>query len=231
MPCGEKCPADLHSNRVLWLSVLALTIAGFFLQLLCARGDLWLDEIWSIRDLQSITNAGRIFWGISQYNNHFLNSLWLWFVGPNASPIVIRLEAIVLGTLTIPVAAKLCARSGPAAALAGATLVAGSGIFVHYGSETRGYAGLLLMIFVAAEALENFRSDPADHRSRLLFGAAVAFGALFHLTMLIAAFTRRRSRASLSARDRRDRCPRQRSISQFPRSWELCQHWDLSSRE
>jgi len=191
MSSVQKCTrsADLLSNRALALGVVALTIAGFVLRLLCARGGLWLDEIWSIQNLQSISNVGQIFWGISQDNNHVLNSLWLWFVGPDAAPILIRLEAVVLGSLTIPIAAKFCARSGPAAALGGAALVAGSAIFVHYGSEARGYAGLILMIFIAAEVLENFLEEPANHRSRLVFGAAVAFGALFHLTMLTAAFT------------------------------------------
>lgn len=181
--------SDARASRALFWSVLVLTIAGFVLRLLCARGDLWLDEVWSIQNLEHIPNIGDIFWGISQDNNHILNSLWLWFVGPDAAPIVIRLESIILGTFTIPIAAKFCARGGPVAALAGAALVAGSAIFVHYGSEARGYAGLILMIFIAAEALENFLKDPNEHRSRLLFGAAIAFGTLFHLTMLTAALT------------------------------------------
>jgi hypothetical protein len=182
--------SDVHASRALLWSVLGLTIAGFVLRLLCARGDLWLDEIWSIENLEHVPNIGGIFWGISQDNNHILNSLWLWFVGPNATPIVVRLEAIVLGTLTIPVGARFCARSGTVAAIAGgAALVAGSAIFVHYGSEARGFAGLILMTFVAAEALENFLEDPNNHRSRVVFGAAIAFGALFHLTMLTVAFT------------------------------------------
>ncbi len=182
--------SDLRAGRALFWSILALTIAGFVLRLLCARGDLWLDEIWSIQNLEQISDIGGIFWGISQDNNHILNSLWLWFVGPDAAPIVIRFEAILLGTLTIPVAAKFCARrGGPVAALAAAALVAGSVLFVHYGSEARGYAGLILMIFVAVEGLETFLEDPNDHLSRLTFGLAVAFGALFHLTMLTATLT------------------------------------------
>lgn len=178
---------DRQSRAIAW-AVAGLTLFGLALRIMAARGDLWLDEIWSIQNLRQIHDVGGIFWGISQDNNHILNSLWLWVVGPEAPPLLIRLEAIVLGTLTIPVAAKLCSRSGPIATLAGAALVAGSAIFVHYGSEARGYAGLLLMIFVAAEALEAFLDEPSLHRNRLVFGAAVAFGALFHLTMLIAAF-------------------------------------------
>jgi hypothetical protein len=189
MACAPKTISNFGSNRTLVPGICALTIAGFVLRLCAARGDLWLDEIWSIQNLQHVQNFGEIFWGISDDNNHLLNSVWLWIVGPDAPPLVIRLEAIVLGTCTIPVAAMLCARSGAVAALAGAALVAFSDLFVHYGSEARGYAGLLLMMFIAAEALERFLENPDDHRSRLAFGAAVALGALFHLTMLIAAFT------------------------------------------
>jgi hypothetical protein len=189
MPSAPIRTSDLSANRALVLVVAALTVLGFLLRLFAARGDLWLDEIWSIQNLEHVSNVGGIFWGISQDNNHLLNSLWLWIVGPDAPPIVIRLESIVLGTLTIPMAAKLCARNGSIAALAAAALVAGSALFVHYGSEARGYAGLLLMIFVAAESLEKYLEDPSDQRSRFAFGLAVAFGALFHLTMLMAAFT------------------------------------------
>ncbi len=196
----ETCPPALRAAapaRGFTLSILGLTFAGLLLRLFCARGDLWLDEIWSEQNLEKIHSIGEIFWGISQDNNHFLNSLWLWAVGPNAPPVLIRLASIVCGTLTIPVAARLCGRAGPAAALAGAALVAGGAVFVHYGSEARGYAGLLLMIFIAAEAVERFlESRPkraatphraAAHASRWVFGAAVAIGALFHLTMLTAA--------------------------------------------
>jgi hypothetical protein len=189
MPSAPIRTSDLSANRALVLVVAALTVLGFLLRLFAARGDLWLDEIWSIQNLEHVSNVGGIFWGISQYNNHLLNSLWLWIVGPDAPPIVIRLESIVLGTLTIPMAAKLCARNGSIAGLAAAALVAGSALFVHYGSEARGYAGLLLMIFVAAESLEKYLEDPSDQRSRFAFGLAVAFGALFHLTMLMAALT------------------------------------------
>lgn len=182
--------------RVPVLPLLGLVTAGFLLRVLCARGDLWLDEIWSLQNLEKIQNIGGIFWGISQDNNHFLNSLWLWFVGPHAPPVLMRLESIICGALTIPVAARLCGRAGIIAGLAGATLTAGSVIFVEYGSEARGYAGLLLMIFIAAEALEIFldstpcRNTAAPRintQSRIAFCIAVGLGALFHLTMLAAA--------------------------------------------
>jgi hypothetical protein len=168
-------------------TVAALTFAGFLLRLLCARSDLWLDEIWSLQNLEHIHHAGEIFYAISQDNNHVLNSLWLYLVGAQAPPQIIRLQAVVLGSLTIPVAAKLALRAGQPAAIAAAALVAFGMIFVHYGSEARGYAGFLLMFFCAAEALENFCDNPRSAKSRVAFALATACGALFHLEMIEAA--------------------------------------------
>jgi hypothetical protein len=168
-----------------WIAVAVLTVAGFLLRLACARGDLWLDEIWSVNHIRGVANAGDILWRLPSTNNHVLNSLWL---GPNAPVVLIRLGSIIVGTLTVPVAAQFCGRSGPAAAITGAALAAGATIFVQYGSEARGYAGLLLMIFVAAEALERFLENPSA-TARFSFAGAVALGALFHLTMLQAAAT------------------------------------------
>lgn len=187
---GPPISSDAPPRRLIIFAVLALTLAGLLLRLAAARGDLWLDEIWSLQNLEKLHGVGGIFLGISEDNNHYLNSLWLWLVGPNAPPLLIRLEAVICGTLTIPVAAVLCGRAGAAAGLAGAALTAGAALFVHYGSEARGYAGLILMIFIAAEALERFLETFATGKtgmSRLAFGGAVALGALFHLTMLPAA--------------------------------------------
>jgi len=182
------------------LPIIAVTLAGLVLRLFAARGDLWLDEIWSLQNLEKIHSVGEIFWGMSQDNNHFLNSLWLWFTGPRAPALIIRLEAVVCGTLTIPIAAWLCRRAGATAAFTAAALVAIAPLFVHYGSEARGYAGMILMTFIAAETIEGFLDSFADSDSkgasqstaqkcRLAFGVAIAIGALFHLTMLMAAAT------------------------------------------
>src|SRR5579863_1736389 len=182
----ESNLVDPAVRRRVVLAIGALTLIGFLLRLASARGDLWLDEIWSLSSIQHLRNAGEILWGLPFDNNHLLNSLWLWIVGPLAPPILIRLESIIAGTLTIPMAARFCGRGGPAVAVTGATLAALAAVFVQFGSEARGYAGLLLMIFVAADALEDFLIKPS-HAARFRFAGAVAIGALFHLTMLFGA--------------------------------------------
>ena len=60
-------------------AVAAIFVLGLALRLYCSGGPLWIDEIWSIMNLDPVTHFWRIFWGISHDNNHFANSLWLYF--------------------------------------------------------------------------------------------------------------------------------------------------------
>src|SRR5208283_5094387 len=79
-PAERATPASLlaRPDRI-GLVVAALVAAGLAVRLWCARGPLWLDEIWSIENLAPLTRFWQVFWGISHDNNHFLNSLWLYF--------------------------------------------------------------------------------------------------------------------------------------------------------
>ena len=163
------------------LVAAALRIAG-------ASSELWLDEIWSLQNLAGLRNVGDIFWGISEDNNHFLNSLWLWFTGPDAPPLEQRAASIVFGIASVAMAARITGRAaGQVGALIGATLFATSYVFVHYGSEARGYSTMIFGVLWAYDALVRWVEDPAYDRPRCEFALAVAIGALGQLTMVPAA--------------------------------------------
>ncbi|MDE2577985.1 MAG: glycosyltransferase family 39 protein [Hyphomicrobiales bacterium] len=173
-----------------YVAALALiTAAGILVRVAAARGDLWLDEIWSLQTLEKLSRADEIFYGVSQDNNHFLNSLWLWCVGPQPAPLVARILSVALGAAAIPLAAEIARRAGGAAAgVCAALLFAFGYAFVLYGSEARGYAGLILAALVAIFALDRHAENPRDRRPLVMFGAAAFLGALFHLTMVFAVF-------------------------------------------
>ena len=128
------------------VAVAALTFGALVIRLACARGDLWLDEIWSL-DIASHANSAAALLTLRHDNNHALNSLWLWAVGPAGAAWWLRLPACFGGAATVVGAAWLGwlsasgnqASSERRAAVAG-FLVATSFFFVHYGSEARGYA-------------------------------------------------------------------------------------------
>jgi len=169
------------------MSLFAITLAGFLLRVLAARGELWLDEIWSLMLLEDLAAAHEIFWNISHLNNHLLNSLWLWITGPDAPPVWQRFASILLGTATIPAAAVFIRRhAGDAGGLACALIFAFGHIFVHYGSEARGYGGLALMIVLCADAADRLMAEPKRRAPTIQFAIFAALGCLFHYTMLLA---------------------------------------------
>ncbi len=178
----RSAPARLYP-----LIVGAAVALGIALRLRGAQGDLWLDEIWTLRLIAPLQSAADIFLRAPSDNNHYLNSLWLWLVGPEASTVTMRLASIIIGGLSIIAAAAACRRHSATAAAVAAILVATSYFFVHYGSEARGYAGMILCILTAKAALDRLLDDEASLGAWMLFALAICVGVFFHLTMVEAA--------------------------------------------
>jgi hypothetical protein len=166
----------------IWLVCFA-AVLGLILRLVAAAGDLWLDEIWTLNLLKRAKTIGDIFFRIPYDNNHFLNSAWLWLAGPDAPAVVMRLAAVVFGTLSIPAAAAIGRRYCEASGVIAAFLIAVGYFFVHYGSEARGYAGMILAILLAYNALEGALEDENKARRYAVFALAICFGTFSHLTM------------------------------------------------
>jgi hypothetical protein len=173
--------------------ILAVLIAlGVLLRVACARGDLWVDEIWTLELVAPLRDGFAVFRDISHDNNHFLNSLWMYLLGQDAPPLLYRLPSILFGGLSILVAGRIGARQSPAAGLVAAFLVAFAFPFVNYGSEARGYGALILAMLVAYDALDRAlpllgRPESRTELTRLgwIMGAAAGFGAFSHLEMFL----------------------------------------------
>ncbi len=168
--------------------VALAVLVGAWLRVLGAQGDLWLDEIWSLDLVGTVHSPGAVVWGISHDNNHILNSLWLYALGPDRPSWCYRMPAVALGTLSIALAARIGWRQSRAAGVASACLAAAAQPLVVYGSEARGYAGLIAATLVAIEAFERALQGPPGSRwrqpSAWVLGLAVGLGTLSHLTML-----------------------------------------------
>lgn len=173
--------------------ILGATLVGFALRAAAAAGDLGLDEVWSLRLVGRVPSFGGVFWGISHDNNHFLNSAWLYLLGQDAPVWAYRLPALVMGTLTVPALARLCGRANPAAGPFAAAFGAVALPLVDFGSEARGYAGLVLATVLAVEAAGRAvdatlgEDHAACRRAAWRLGAAIGIGLASHLTMADAA--------------------------------------------
>lgn len=175
-------PAPTRAPRTLWI-VGALMLVGLALRLAGARGDLWLDEIWSLTLVTPTNSYLDVILALPHDNNHVLNSLWLKTVGEAAPSLLVRFPAVVFGVLSIAVAARLGRRVSPLGAVLGAAFVAVDLVYVEFGSEARGYAGLIFCTLLALDALER-RLASSTRGPLLLLTGAVLLGTFSHLMML-----------------------------------------------
>ncbi len=165
---------------------MALLLAiGLSLRIAGAQGELFLDEIWTLHLIQPVTDPVRIF-TIHHDNNHFLNSAWLYALGPAAPPWQLRSLSIALGTLGIAAAGWWGLARAHGAAIVAMLLFAVAYAPVQYGSEARGYAGLILFTLLAFRLTERLL---AGDEGRWLLAGAALLGILSHLSMVLALAT------------------------------------------
>ncbi|HLW89814.1 MAG TPA: glycosyltransferase family 39 protein [Roseiarcus sp.] len=180
---GPRFAALLSLDRVA-VAVGAITLAGAALRLALAGGPMLNDEILSLEHVRPLKHFWDVFWGISHDNNHFLTSLWLyWLDSREVSAFALRAPSILAGAALIPVMAMIARRSSPAAAVIAAALTALSYFFFNYSVEARGYAGLALAFAVAFDATERCINNPRS-RARYALAAASGLGALAHFGMI-----------------------------------------------
>jgi hypothetical protein len=167
-------PAETNERKHglgMGVAVFAVVLATALVRLLAARGDLWLDEIWTLDMLARLKSPLEILTRLHHDNNHVLNSIVLWCLRGSNNDFALRLPAVFCGSLAVAAAAwsgalgdaepAASARARqtpdlppPARALVAALLVGGSYLLVHYGSEARGYAyalGFGVLAFACAQ--------------------------------------------------------------------------------
>lgn len=164
------------------LMVPVIVAVALVVRLFGARGDLWVDEIWSLVLLKPLTSIDQVFWRINHDNNHFLNSAYLYLLGPGASPMAQRSLSIALGVATVLAAVVAVAPRGRRAMITASLLFAVSYPMVHYGSEARGYAGSVLFTLLGLIFLE--RGLDGRRGASVALAATILLGTLSHLVML-----------------------------------------------
>ena len=176
-----------REGLLLLFAMALVLLGGTALRYVSASNDLWLDEIWSLAFVAGIEWPYQIFWGPYIDNNHFLNSLWIYLVGVDASPVVLRGLAIATGGLSIVLAGTIGLRQGGLQALLMMTLVALSYPLVHYASEARGYGPMVFALLLGYDAVERYLAEPRP-AWRWLLAVSAVLGVLSHLLYLTALF-------------------------------------------
>jgi hypothetical protein len=148
---SESAP---RGARFPWAAVVLAAVVGLVLRAIAARGDLWLDEIWTLDLVRKIQSPLDVLTRLKHDNNHPLNSLLCWLLLESRHDIVFRLPSVVAGGVAVMAAARVAWRLAAEqhrrlAAVMAAGCFAVSFLMVNYGSEARGYGLALAFSLVA----------------------------------------------------------------------------------
>jgi hypothetical protein len=175
----------IKSLRPIQLSLILALMFSSILIIAAARGDLWLDEIWSIlfaSDAHSITD---IFTLLQHDNNHPLNTLFLYFLGEQKNLFLYRLFAVTSGIASVFLVAWIAKKEwGWPEALCVVILTSTSFPLLLYYSEARGYAPAIFFVLTSYMLLSlNFRRF--SWKRLPLFWVTSILGLLSHGTFVI----------------------------------------------
>jgi hypothetical protein len=178
-------PDSASSSTPLLLLTLLVVLAAI-LRLIATHNDLWLDEIISLRIANAVKTPWQIFTAVHNDNNHYLNTLYLYFLKNHDYPSACRYLSVVCGVALVPAGYWLLVRRSKVEAVILAGLLACSYPLIHFSSEARGYSGVLLGSMLACTALARWM----DHQERkerslllgLIYGMALVLAIASHLT-------------------------------------------------
>jgi len=155
-------------------------------RIIATHNDLWLDELISLRIANAVKTPWQIFSGVHNDNNHYLNTLFLYWVRRQNYAPLYRYLSVVWGVALVPAGYWLLARRSRVEAVILAGLLACSYPLIHFSSEARGYSGALLGCMLACAALANWMAQGEGKAPSfflgLTYGLALALALLSHLT-------------------------------------------------
>ena len=187
---SDTSTPECQRNSEAWhslapLLLTALIILAAVIRIIATHNDLWLDELISLRIANAVKSPWQIFTAVHQDNNHYLNTLYLYFVKTQNYPPVYRYLSLLWGVALVPTGYWLLSRRSRVEALILAALLACSYPLIHFSSEARGYAGALLGSVMACAALSRWLARENGKKTLtmgVLYGCALVLAILSHLT-------------------------------------------------
>ena len=158
-------------------------ICGVALRIVAVRGDLWLDEIWSLQTAAALTAPWQILTSVHSDNSHVLNTAWMFTLGPAAAAWAYRLPALIFALLSLIYFARLARSVAPRAELCALALFSFSYLPILYGTEARGYSAALFFALCAVDCAVNSVSRVSLKRV-LVFSLSCILGLLAHLSFI-----------------------------------------------
>jgi hypothetical protein len=143
-----------------------------------------MDEIWSLELVRELRTALGVFTQTHHDNNHYLNSLFIYFLGQRGNWPGYRILSELAGVATIVLAWFIGARRDKSTAFFCTLLISFSYVLVLYSSEARGYASLIFFCYLSFLILLSFFKKQRWQLAGL-FALSGVLGITSHLTFLI----------------------------------------------
>ncbi len=89
------------SGKQTGLIAAAIILAATVVLALAATGELWLDEILSLQWAKEAASPLDLLRIYRHDNNHPINTLWLFLLGPERMPLTYRTLAVFSGSLSL----------------------------------------------------------------------------------------------------------------------------------
>lgn len=177
---GSQDDSRLVFDLLLGIGILVCAI----MICIAARGDLWLDEIWSIFFAESAKSPWDIISLYQHDNNHVLNTLYLYVIGKQDHLVLYRLLSVVAGVGSLFLLTRMARKYGYLESLVVLLLAGFSYPLILYFSEARGYAlaifFALLSLFLLDKCLTNYSPIKLS-----FFWLSACMGILSHLSFVL----------------------------------------------
>ncbi len=166
-----------------WLYILMVT-GGSALRLWASCGDLWLDEIWSLNITSKITYPWDPFIHPGYDGHASLMTYWMMFLSDAQRPILLRLPAVLCSAALLLALSRGLFGKDHTERFMVSVLYAVSFVFTLYGSEARGYGGMLLFGALALSLAARQVKSPTI-ATGLSYGICAISAILFHPSFLV----------------------------------------------
>lgn len=121
--------------------ILFVLLIGVAVRLLMFQGELWLDEVWSIRNIQELSGLSEIL-SLRTDNNHLLNSAYIYVVQESFNPLVYRALSFLFSIAALLLVCFIAIQQKEKAILL--LLIGASFPLALFCTEARGYSGVIL---------------------------------------------------------------------------------------
>lgn len=159
-------------TRMRLLCIVLVVVIAVLLDLPLLQHDLTIDEIWSLRLASTLPNPLGIF-QLHSDNNHYLNTLFLWFLGPKQPFWIYRIPSFIAGIALVAAVTIGGWRKNTLTGFVLGLMTALSPAITLFSTQARGYLPMLFFGCLSAVVMERLIKKKNKGDAAVFAGLAI----------------------------------------------------------